>query len=358
MKRFQTGSTTRFDIVEDKYDFCVNCQFYWQIPSFFEASNILVRIPGSSGNSPSLLVSSHFDSVPGSYGATDAGSGIAIMLELVRVMSSGKQPIYTTIFNFNNAEEDGLLGSQAFVNHDWFKDVAAFVNTEGAGAGGREILFRASSTELASIYASVAPYPHGNSLGGDLVNAGLIASTTDYATYTRMGKPGIDLAFYERRAVYHTNRDTIDRISAGSLQQGGSNMLAFVRAMVNKTDSYLIQNRTTSSTPDANEIPVDGDIYGRLMIVISKFQFRLVSMVIVLVAVLVFILRIAYLQLIKQGFKFSLTTVGYRNFIAPTLRAFIVLMSSAVFYTLASIGLCFLVNEYNPIIIRGYFKLI
>ena len=52
--------------------------------NFSRATNIMARIPGSEGND-ALVLLSHYDSNPhSSYGASDAGSGVATILEGLR----------------------------------------------------------------------------------------------------------------------------------------------------------------------------------------------------------------------------------------------------------------------------------
>jgi Zn-dependent M28 family amino/carboxypeptidase len=112
--------------------------------------------PGKRTNS-SILLNCHFDSKPGSPGATDNVISCSVMLEILRVLSTQKELLIhnTIVFLFNGAEELGLQGAHGFVQgrgshldtelgHPWSKNLKAFVNLEGAGAGGREILFQAT----------------------------------------------------------------------------------------------------------------------------------------------------------------------------------------------------------------------
>lgn len=82
--------------------------------SYFEGSNILVRINGSDTNreSKGVLFSAHFDSVSTAPGATDDGMGVATLIQLVTYFSEHR-PKRTVVFNINNGEEDGLYGAHA-----------------------------------------------------------------------------------------------------------------------------------------------------------------------------------------------------------------------------------------------------
>lgn len=254
--------------------------------TIFQSSNLALRIRGKS--SKALLISSHYDSVPSSFGATDDGASVAIMLELARNLAE-KNMKYTCILLFNNGEESGLLGSQSFLSHPWYTDVGLFINSEGAGSGGRQILFRTTNPALPKLYSSTVPYPHGNSFGGDLVDLDIISSTTDFETFSKSGVNGIDLAFYERRATYHTSQDRIERISADSLQFAGSNILAFATQILDpptNTPDYL---GVPLPAPLDSHSSLYGDVYGKTMFSMSAKEFFLYITVLVLVfAVLAF----------------------------------------------------------------------
>ena len=61
---------------------------------------------------PSVLFSSHFDSVSTAPGATDDGMGVVTLLQLVEYFAENR-PKRDVIFNINNAEEEGLFGALA-----------------------------------------------------------------------------------------------------------------------------------------------------------------------------------------------------------------------------------------------------
>lgn len=63
----------------------------------------------------SIVIGSHYDTVPGSPGADDNGSGVAVLLELARLFAAhpGRSPITLIAFDL---EEYGFVGSQAYVH--------------------------------------------------------------------------------------------------------------------------------------------------------------------------------------------------------------------------------------------------
>ena len=54
-----------------------------------------------------------------------------------------------------------------------------------------------------------APHPHANVIAENAYSGGFVRSGTDFSVYTQAGIPGLDLAFYRRRAVYHTKDDSV-----------------------------------------------------------------------------------------------------------------------------------------------------
>lgn len=104
---------------------------------YFEGTNILVKIdgtePGSGGDG--VLFSAHYDSVSTAPGATDDGMGVSTLIQMVDYLGQ-RRPKKTAVFNFNNGEEDGLLGAYAFLLHPWSNLTSTFLNLEGASSGG------------------------------------------------------------------------------------------------------------------------------------------------------------------------------------------------------------------------------
>lgn len=55
----------------------------------------------------------------------------------------------------------------------------------------------------------------GTSLTSDAFKSGAIRSRTDFSVYQTGGLDGVDLAFYRRRARYHTKYDSIPFLVGG-----------------------------------------------------------------------------------------------------------------------------------------------
>ncbi|KAL1878061.1 hypothetical protein VTK73DRAFT_8196 [Phialemonium thermophilum] len=200
--------------------------------AYFEGTNIIVYIRGTEdekgkwwgaetgGNSGKggTLINAHFDSVSTGFGATDDGMGVVSVLQVIKHFTTpGHRPKRGIVALLNNGEEDFLYGARAFGQSPLLPFVHTFLNLEGAGAGGRALLFRTSDQEVTSAYSST-DMPFGNVIGSDSFSLGFIRSQTDYVVLNGIyGQRGLDLAFFKPRARYHTNQDDTKHASKGSL---------------------------------------------------------------------------------------------------------------------------------------------
>lgn len=77
-------------------------------------SQNIIAFPTPEVISPVLVVAAHYDTVPGSPGADDNGSGIAVLLTCASILSKC-YPLRSTLFILFNREEEGQLGSYEFI---------------------------------------------------------------------------------------------------------------------------------------------------------------------------------------------------------------------------------------------------
>jgi len=93
------------------------------IADLFSSWNYTVSVQGvnrnivarpHAGHNECILVGAHYDSVPETPGADDNGSAVAAMLGCAMACAQWKTPLPVMFVAFNR-EEDGLIGSQDFV---------------------------------------------------------------------------------------------------------------------------------------------------------------------------------------------------------------------------------------------------
>jgi hypothetical protein len=88
----------------------------WFYPGPVAYHNVVARIPGAEAPEEIVLLGAHLDSFDGATGAADNGSGVATMMEAMRLLAaSGASPRRTIMLVAFGAEENGLKGAAAFV---------------------------------------------------------------------------------------------------------------------------------------------------------------------------------------------------------------------------------------------------
>lgn len=242
----------------------------------YRTTNVLARIPGRVPDA--VLVSTHWDTPPGSAGASDAAAPAAVAVELARALAAGPALERTVVLNINGAEEQGLLGAEGFLRHPWARDVTVFVDLESAGPGGKAALFQVGpgAAWLARAYARSAPHPHGTVIGQDIFQSGAIPSSTDFEIYRDAGLVGLDVAFYEDGWSYHTSRDRSWNVDPGSVQHMGANALALVRELAGSRRSGAAASGGTPS--------VYYDLFGMTMLAYDQGVARRLAVVVLLIA--------------------------------------------------------------------------
>lgn len=194
--------------------------------------NIIVTRPGTKVGK-SILLSAHYDSVGAGPGANDDGSGVAALLEIARLLKQRPVDKNGVILLFTEGEEAGLLGAQAFaLQSRWVKNVAAAINVEARGTSGQSALFETGDNSgwLIDAYASSSRHPLTNSLLNALYK--LMPNDTDLSVFKGVGIQGLNFAYGEHFAYYHTANDNLKSLSLGSLQQQGDNVYDLLQALL------------------------------------------------------------------------------------------------------------------------------
>lgn len=181
---------------------------------------VLARLPGKKQTKAFALMA-HYDSVPYGPGAADDGAGVGAMLEIARALTASPRLDNEVIFVFTDGEEWGHLGAQALAAHPWFQRIGVMLNFEARGTTGNSILFGLSEHNgwLVRQVARAVRYPCGSSLGYEVYKR--IPFGTDFDGLRAKGLIGMDIAFVENFAWYHTMNDSPSHLDLGTLQQHG-----------------------------------------------------------------------------------------------------------------------------------------
>ena len=193
-------------------------------------ANIVARLPGVQPSGRVLLVA-HYDSVPHSPGAGDAGNGVAAILETVRALQSGPRLDNDVLVLLTDAEEPGLLGARAFVaDHPGYAEAAVVLNAEGRGHRGPVAMFRTTPDNGRLIRTLAAAVP--GALAESMTNEAFrhMPNDTDLSVFAEAGYAGLDFANAHGFTHYHMALDTFEAASVRTLQHHGDYLLALARA--------------------------------------------------------------------------------------------------------------------------------
>ncbi|KAJ8924322.1 hypothetical protein NQ315_007115 [Exocentrus adspersus] len=279
-----------------------------QINSYSNVQNVVVKLFGKNNSTNSVLINSHFDSVPTSPGGSDDGINVVTMLEVLRKLSKlSERPSHNVIFLFNGAEETPLQAAHGFITkHRWAKECKVIVNLEACGAGGRIILFQSGpDTPWIMKYYNKVPHPYGQAAGEEIFQSGVIPSDTDFRIFRDFGGVvGVDMAFYKNGYRYHTKYDDFKNIPLGSYQHVGDNTLSLVKSLAN--------------APEVSEpVPTPGktvyfDVLGLFMVSYTTFTAKIINFITVVISISVFIFSAMDLKLglSKSTLKYLGITLG------------------------------------------------
>jgi len=198
------------DITEIQIE--VKNRYYENYPT----RNVIGYIPGKSKKV--LVFTAHYDML-GSFGASnyfpgasDNGSGTAMVLDLARHFSSGKKPYYSIAFMLFSGEEAGLMGSSHYVNHPLFppEQIKLVVNLDMVGTGQQGvILFNAPQRPLeAAIVQKINEEKHYMKEVEERIGT----ANSDHWPFHEKGIPAIFFLTKGRAGGGHNIFDTPDKL--------------------------------------------------------------------------------------------------------------------------------------------------
>ena len=223
------------------------------------AYNIVAEIPGRDAKAGYVMAGAHLDSWVAADGASDNGAGSVVVMEIARVLSKlGVKPRRTIRFVLWSGEEQGLLGSMAYVEQHLAKrppvtdpelaklspfntwntrwpitplpehaQLAAYFNIDN-GSGKIRGIYTEGNTAVAPIFSQwLAPFA---SMGATKVVARPTGGT-DHVLMQSVGIPAFqfiqDPLDYGSR-VHHSSVDTYDHMKIADLKQATIVMASFL----------------------------------------------------------------------------------------------------------------------------------
>jgi hypothetical protein len=193
--------------------------------------NIIAVKPGAVGKY-AVLLTAHYDSGWAGPGAADDGAAVAAILEIARMAADFPPFDNDVIFLFSDSEENGMIGAHAFAeHHPLFTRVKAVINLEARGVNGPSAMFETGdgNRSIIRMLSKNVARPVANSLVYELYKQ--MPNDTDYTVYKRKGVMGVNFAFAQGVALYHSALDDPDHLDPGSLQHHGDNAWGMLEAL-------------------------------------------------------------------------------------------------------------------------------
>ena len=243
-------------------DFAVQFQEY--TARDVKSANLIIEIPGTSLPEQIVLIGAHYDTVPGSPGANDNGSGLASLLEVSRLLA-GIKPARTVRFvAFTNEEPPFFLrrdmGSRVYASRSRSlnENIVAMLSLETMGYYSEVPNSQEYPFPFSFFYPHTANFIGfvGNIRSRQLVRLSLAAfrrttqfpsegtaapewftgiGWSDHWSFWREGYRAImitDTAFF-RYAYYHTRQDTPEKINYDRLARVTSGLSHVIVELAN-----------------------------------------------------------------------------------------------------------------------------
>ena len=211
------------------------------------AANIVGEIPGQEKKDEIVMLGAHFDSWHSGTGTTDNGAGSAVMMEVTRILTSLKLKMDRTVrIALWSGEEQGLLGSKAYVKEHFADPKTMHVTNEHAkisgyfnldnGSGKIRGVFLQGHDAMRPVFESwLAPF---RDMGVSTIS---IRDTggTDHLSFNAVGIPGFqfiqDPLDYST-VTHHSNMDTYDHAIPEDLMQASAVIASVVYDAANRKE--------------------------------------------------------------------------------------------------------------------------
>jgi carboxypeptidase Q len=224
--------------------------------------NVVAELPGTSKPDEVVIVGGHLDSWDGAEGASDNGTGVATTMEAARLLvAAGARPARTIRFVLWGGEEQGLLGSRAYVEQhadELDRISAVFVHDGGTNYLSGIGVTPEMEPQIDAAFAPVTKLSEDKPFEITIVE-GLRTGGSDHTPFIRAGVPG----FFWHQAgdtdydyVHHTQHDVLEN-AVEDYQRHSAMVVAIAAYNVANLDDLL--DRTRSGTLARRRVDADFD---------------------------------------------------------------------------------------------------
>ncbi|MBZ5582192.1 MAG: M20/M25/M40 family metallo-hydrolase [Acidobacteriia bacterium] len=225
--------------------------------------NVVAEIPGSDKADEVVMLGGHLDSWHAATGATDNATGCSVMMEAVRLIQAlGLKPRRTIRIGLWSAEEQGLLGSKAYVAGHFgsfenpkpdFSRFVAYLNVDSGTGRLRGAGIFGPPEAAAVLRAALAPFEDLGVVGAS-ATASRATGGTDSTSFNAAGLAGIGLQqdpIEYFGVTWHTNLDTYERLVPDDLKQASTVVAALAWHIANRDEALPKFSREQMPPPVA-----------------------------------------------------------------------------------------------------------
>ncbi|MBM4425227.1 MAG: DUF4910 domain-containing protein [Chloroflexi bacterium] len=203
------------------------------------ARNIIGK--AAIGRGPVIIIGAHYDTrrhadrdsaspTAPTPGANDGASGVAVLLELARALDT-QDSRYEIWLAFFDAEDNGgidgwewIVGSTHMAQTLTVRPEAVII-ADMIGDADQQLFFETNSD--AALSAQLFQIAAALGYGEQFIPAPKYAILDDHAPFAQLGIPVVDLIDFDY-PHWHTTADTLDKISADSLERVGRVIETFI----------------------------------------------------------------------------------------------------------------------------------
>jgi carboxypeptidase Q len=236
-------------LLADKLDVQLEINIVNQVyPEGKTQYNVIAEIPGTDKAQEVVMLGGHLDSWHSASGSTDNAIGCAVMMEAIRILQAvGVKPRRTIRLALWSGEEQGLLGSQAYVKEHFgtfenpkpaFANFAGYFNIDSGTGRARGMTVFGPREAATVLREAIAPFAL-QGVAGASATTSRRRGGSDHTSFNEAGLPGIgvqqDPIEYNSH-TWHTNLDTYERVIESDAQSSAMAIASAVYHLAMRED--------------------------------------------------------------------------------------------------------------------------
>ena len=216
----------------------------WQTDTqeFLYRGVMLRNITGKGGPAVGapIILGAHYDTRPRADrdwtnpekavpGANDGGSGVAVLLELARVLEAERlpNPVWLVFFDAEDSGDiagwDWIVGSRHYAENLTVSPLAVVI-VDMVGDADQQLYYEGNSTRALRrrIWATASKLGYES-----FIPVTRHSTFDDHTPFLELGYPAVDIIDFDY-PYWHTTEDTVDKLSAVSLERVGRTLQAWL----------------------------------------------------------------------------------------------------------------------------------